>query len=490
MKQKFTQAVVWLTLAEIIYNLSGYVVHALTGRLLGPEAYGRYGIVITLTTMIIVLVGNGIPTTMSKYLSAAFEKNPQDIYSIRRSSAKLQALIMGGLTIIFFLTAPLIARALGDQTLTPLFQLSALIIPAFAASSFNLYYFIGLHFFRIQALLKTIRSIARVGFIVTLAYYAGVDGAVMGNILAPATVFITGLLLEGYLTKKYFPQAVAAPSTTSFPWQTLLTYAWPLTVFLLFYELILTTDLYLVKAILGSDYLTGIYNAAITVGRIPYYLFYALALILIPAIAKTTAEEDHQETERLVNQSLRLLVLLLFPLVTLLVAYAPQILNLFYGNRFDAAATPMNIYCVGVAFLTVFYVLSFALNGAGLVKIPMRLSIYGVIGMLLLNIILIPRYELIGAALSTTIVCFVLMLAILWYIEHHFRVRLTLRTFFTSLLSALLIALATRALPQGNWSFMVSGAVLFFAYFALLKLFRELKDTDTAPLRRLFGQKI
>ncbi|TXH00346.1 MAG: flippase [Candidatus Moraniibacteriota bacterium] len=484
--KNFSGALMWLTLSEIVYNLSGYIIHAFTGRILGPEAYGRYGIVITLTTMVIVLVGNGVPTTMSKYLSAAFEKNPGDIYAIRKSAMKLQVIIMGSLTLLFFLAAPLIASFLGDPTLTPLFRLSSLIIPAFAASSFNLYYFIGLHFFRVQALLKTIRSLARVGFIVTFAYYFGVTGAVTGNILAPFTVFITGLLIEAWLTRTYFPKALSEKSEVLFPWQTLLHYAWPLTVFLLFYELILTADLYLVKAILGSDYLTGIYNAAITVGRIPYYLFYALAIILIPAIAKTTSENDHAETERIVNKSLRLMTLLLFPLVTLLIAYAPQALSLFYGTPYAPAASIMHISVLGVGFLTVFYILSFALNGAGLVKIPMKLSIYGVILTVILNLLLIPRYELMGAAFSTTITCFILMLAILWYTEHHFRVRLSLRTISASLASAMLIALAARVLPNGNWSFLFSGTLLFFTYFTFLRLFRELKHEDIAPLLKAF----
>ncbi len=487
MKQKFTQAVVWLTAAEVIYNLSGYIVHALTGRFLGPEAYGRYGLVITLTTMVIVLIGNGVPTTMSKYLSAAFEKNPEQVAGIRRTAAWLQMLIMGTLTLLFFLAAPLIAWLLDDPSLTPLFRLSSLIIPAFAASSFNLYYFIGLHFFGIQAVLKIIRSLARVGFIVTFAYYFGVSGAITGNILAPFVVFLTGLLIEAWVVRRTLP-----PVTTiapAFPWQTLLTYAWPLTLFLLFYEVILTIDLYLVKALLESDYATGIYNAAITVGRIPYYLFYALALILIPAIAKTTADRNHQETERLVNKSLRLLVLFLFPLVTLLIAYAPQVLHLFYGHRFDTAAPIMNISVLGVGFLTVFYILSFALNGAGAVKIPMKLSLYGVIVTTTLNLLLIPRFGLIGAASATTLTCFFLMIAILWYTEHHFRVHLTLRTFVTSFFSALIVTLAAHALPRGDWSFVLSGTVLFLAYFALLRLFRELKDDDIAPLLNIFKKK-
>jgi stage V sporulation protein B len=484
--KNFSRSLVWLSVAEIIYNLSGYIVHSATGRILGPEAYGRYGLVITLTTMVIVLIGNGIPTTMSKYLSAAFEKNPGSIFSIRLSALKIQALLMGTVTLLFFLSAPIIAWVLHDESLTPLLRLSALVIPTFAAASFNLYFFIGLHFFRLQAVLKIIRSLGRVIFIVVLAYLFGVEGAISGNILAPFVVFLVGFFLEEMLIRKYLPEAHNQKDETSFPYQTLIQYAWPLTLFLLFYECILTFDLYFVKALLQSDYLTGIYNAAITVGRIPYYLFYALAILILPAIAKTTADNNTEETEKLVNKSLRLMILLLFPLVTLLVLYAPQILHLFYGSKYDAAAAPMNIYAIGVGFLTVFYVLAFALNGAGQVKIPMKLTLFGCVAMIILNFLLIPRFELIGAALATTLTCFVLMVSILVYIERHFKVRLSLKTLFFSLLSTGIMTILSFLLPTGVFTFLFSGALLFALYFTFLFFFGELAQEDLAPFKKLF----
>lgn len=484
--KNFSSALVWLTVSEIIYNISGFVVHSAAGRILGPEDYGRFGLIVTLTTMIIILIGNGIPTAMSKYLSEVFETDPGKIYGIKRSALKLQMLLMGSVTLAFFLLAPVFSFFLHDPSLTPLFRLSALIIPTFAAASFYFYYFTGLHFFRMQAVLKTIRSFARIIFIILLAYLFGIRGAISGYILAPIVVFVVAFFYDEILIKRYFPIAHENKTASLFSAKTIFQYAWPLTLFLLFYECILTLDLYFVKSLLRSDYQTGIYNAAITVGRIPYYLFYALTIILLPAISKTTAENDTKETEKLVNTSLRLMTLLLFPLVTLLIAYAPQVLNIFYGAKYIAAADPMNIFALGVGFLTVFYVLSFALNGAGLVKIPMKLAFFGFLGMIVLNFLLIPKFALIGAAMATTSVSFVLTVAILIYIKQHFNVHLPLKTIFFSLLSAILIAYLSRILPHGIYSFMVSGTALFFLYFGFLKLFGELKPADLIPFSNLF----
>ena len=486
--KKFSQALVWLTLAEIIYNFGGYIIQSSLGRILGPEAYGRYGLVVTLTTMIIILIGNGIPTAMSKYLSEIFESAPGKILGIKYQALRLQAILMLSVTAIFFFAAPLIAWVLHDPSLTPLFQLSSLIIPAFAAASFYFYYFTGLHFFRVQATLKIIRAISRVIFIIFLALFFGIEGAIAGYIVAPLFVFGMAVLFDIVITHRYFPSVreTKRKDVLLISPQTILAYAGPLTAFLLFYELILTLDLYFVKSMLKSDYLTGIYNAAITVGRIPYFLFYALTIILLPAISKTTAERDHEGTERLVNQSLRLMTFLLFPMVTLLIMFGPQVLHFFYGARYAEAVLPMQVFALGVGFLTVFYVLSFALNGAGLVKIPMRLALGGFLLMILFNFLLIPPFGLVGAALATTITSFFLMIAILIATARQFHVHLKLRTISLSLLGSLLLVLVSPLLPQGPLAFLFSGAFLFLSYLVYLRLFRELSPTDIAPITKLF----
>ncbi len=486
--KKFSSALIWLTLSEIVFNLAGYVIQASVGRILGPADYGRYSLTVTLTTMIIILIGNGIPTAMSKYLSEIFESAPEKILGIKHKAIKLQVILMSAVTALFFFAAPLISWALHDSSLTPLFRLSSLMIPAFAAASFYFYYYTGLHFFRLQAVLKTTRALGRIVFIISFAYFFSVTGAVSGYIAAPLFIFIVALLCDIYITHRYFPHVKQTKSEIiEFSGKTILTYAGPLTLFLLFYEFILTLDLYFVKSLLQSDYQTGIYNAAITAGRIPYYLFYALTIILLPAISKFTAERNDQETQSLVDKSLRLLVLLLFPMVALLTAYASQAMHFFFGPKYIDGAITMGIYTIGVGFLTVFYVLSFALNGAGLVKIPMKLAIGGFFGMVTLNFILIPKYQIIGAALATTLVSFLLMIGILIYTRIHFQSKISIKTMFLSLISATIITLLARyILPRGDLSFIASGAFLFFLYFVLLRLFRELTDEDIAPFIKIF----
>jgi stage V sporulation protein B len=472
-------------ISEVIYNASAYIIHSGMGRILGPADYGRYGIVVTLTTMIVVLIGQGVPTAMAKYLGEIYDTKAGLIPIIKKQTAKIQFILIGGVTIIFFFLAPVISLILHDSTLTPLFQLSSLVIPAFALASFYFYYYTGLHEFKIQAWLKTSRSVARLLFILGLALllkakgYA-LQGAIVGYILAPLSIYFEATALDKFKKVK---------AEGFFDWRKLLQYAWPMTLFLIAYEFLITIDLYLVKGILKNDYLTGIYNGAITVGRIPYFLFYALTIILLPAVSKSTSSENHADTKKLVSETMRLLVMFLIPISILMSVFSRPIIKIFYSNRFIDAAAPMSILMSGVAFLTVFYVLAFALNGAGKVKAPMFISFFGLLANIVLSYFFIQKYALLGAATATSITSFLIMIMVLIYTYRYFGYLFKFSSFLKILIASVIMYFASTFFSRGEFIFILWSAILFAFYIFLLYIFGEFGPRELASVRQMLSRK-
>jgi O-antigen/teichoic acid export membrane protein len=175
-------------------------------------------------------------------------------------------------------------------------------------------------------------------------------------------------------------------------------------------------------------------------------------------------------------------------MVVLLSVFAEPILRLFYGNKYLAAAPAMEIFAVGVGFLTVFYVLAFALNGAGLVRVPMKLSLLGLVFFVPLNLVFIPNYGIVGASTAMALVSFVLFVGILLATKKHFSVTLPLITLRNVILAIAPVAAIGFLLPDGPLSFMLSGALLFVLYLVLLWFLGELKNEDIAPLRKMFSR--
>lgn len=475
----------WVTISEVIYNLSAYVIHSGMGRILGPAEYGRYGIVVTLTTMIVVLIGQGVPTAMAKYLGEIYDTKPGLVPIIKKQTVKIQFILIGAVTIIFFFLAPLISLILHDKSLTPLFQISTLVIPAFALASFYFYYYTGLHEFKTQAWLKTSRAFFRILFILGLALllkskgYA-LQGALVGYVLAPLSIFFEANLLDKFKKVK---------AEGFFDWRKLLHYAWPMTLFLIAYEFLITIDLYLVKGILRDDTLTGLYNGAITVGRIPYFLFYALTIILLPAVSKSTSSNNHAETKKLIGQSLRLMVMFLLPIAILMAVYSQPILQIFYGKKFLGAAGPMSILMSGVTFLTIFYVMAFALNGAGKVKAPMFISFAGLAMNIVLSYFFIHQYGLTGAAVATSITSFVAMVLVLAYSYNFFGYLFKFSSFVKILLASAIMYFVSTFFPSGHYTFILWSAILFAVYIFLLYIFREFGASDLEIVKQLLQKK-
>lgn len=490
--KNLAKSTLWLIVSELIFNLSGYVIHSSMGRILGPADYGRYGLVVTLTTMVIILIGNGIPTAMAKYISEIFETDPRMVLVIKRKALLLQSAIIGAITLIFFLSAPLIGKVLGDDTLTPLFRISTVIIPAFAAASFYFSFYTALHQFNVQSILKTLRSILKVLTIVGFAYLFGVPGSIVGYAAAALGVFFIAFILDQLIYTKSIKKAAKAQnlsSTSDFEAKKLLNYAWQVIIFFLAYELLISIDLYLVKGILHDDYLTGIYNASLTVGRIPYYVFYALTIMLLPVVSKSTANGDHKQAGQVIGQSLRLMTILLIPTVILMSQFASPIIRLFYSAKYSEAAQPMAILAYGVGFLTIFYVMSFVLNGSGKTKIPMWISIWGFALNAVLNFILIKSYGLNGSALATTITSFAVMVAIMYYIQHDFGTLITFKSLSKMTLAGLVMFFASFFFSQGQFIFLLWSIILFTLYILILIILKELTTKDWNYLIGIISKK-
>jgi stage V sporulation protein B len=485
------KSALWVTVSEIIFNLSGFIIHSILGRVLGPADYGRYGIVITLTTMIIILIGNGIPTAMAKYISEYFETNPRMVLKIKRQAIILQTLIIGAITLIFYFSAGLISALLGDSTLTPLFRFSTLIIPTFAMASFYFSYYTGLHRFSTQATLKSFRSLFKVVLVVVLAIFFGLKGSIAGYFIAPFLVFLIAVTIDQFKINPALrkQEKESTMPELDFPWQKLFNYAWQVVVFFLAYELLISIDLYLVKALLRDDALTGVYNAALTVGRIPYYIFYAMTVFLLPMISKSTAENNHTETKKILAQALRIILILLVPMIILLSIFSQSTLELLYGAKYAGGALAMSILVFGVGFLTLFYVLSFAMNGAGKTKTSMLIATFGVIVNSALNYFFILRYGIVGSAIATSIASFLVMMMMLHYLRRDFGVVFEIKSVLRVALAGFHIYIFSLLIPLGSNFFLLESILLLGVYFGFLWLLREIKKEDLSILQTIIARK-
>ncbi|HEX8974680.1 MAG TPA: oligosaccharide flippase family protein, partial [Patescibacteria group bacterium] len=469
-----TAYIFWLAFAEMLFYISGFIVQAAAGHILGPAQYGIFGLIVTLTILIASLIGNGIPIAMSKFLSSEFKRKPELVSVIKRKGAIAQFILMAIVTAVFFFASPLIAQLLHDPSLTGLLRISTFIIPCFAADAFYFYYYTGIHQFNMQSLLKSIRSVLRVLLIVGLGYFMSLEGFITGYIYVPLAVFIVALLVDQFVYTKRFPKE----STLDFPIKKLIFYALPITGFLLLYQAMISLDLFAVKSILQDDYQTGLFNGAFTVAQIPNYLFYALTIVLLPVVSHSTANEEKQKTTAAITKALRTMYILLVAVVALIIGYAKPLMIFFFGSQYAAGSNALELMAFGVGLLTLFYVMSFAFQGAGLVKLPLRIAFFGMLANATLNVVLIRSMGILGAGLATSITAIFVTIALFYFLKKEFDSYLKFATIAKTLFAGLIILFLSLFLPGSHLLFIISGAILFALYLAILYLLKELNKED------------
>ena len=75
-----------VTAASALFVASGYAVNVWLGRLLGPEDYGRFGVVLALITMLNVLQNSSVPQAVARYTAS----HPHGASALLRQGLQLQ----------------------------------------------------------------------------------------------------------------------------------------------------------------------------------------------------------------------------------------------------------------------------------------------------------------------------------------------------------------------------------------------------------------
>ena len=456
--------------ARFLFVLSSFLIHIILGRSLGPEKYGLFGIVIALFNLWFVFLSNGLRQAISKYISE-FRNLSAVIY---KKALFLQIILSLFLSSIFFLGAQKIALFLGDINLTGFFRFSSLILP------FSAIYFIGLgklngeKRFGREAIVMSIYYLLRltgvIGLVVVLGW--GINGAIGGIFLASVITCFLSIILNK-----------CRNTQDNFPTQKLISFALPTLLFFLTINLLMNLDLFFVKKLIAQEEFTGFYTAALTIARMPYFLFYAFSATLLPTISHSFARGNLTQMRTYITQYLRYFLLSALPLAVLISAKAANLMVFIYGTKYENSGTPLTIIIFGMFFLSFFMLLATTLFGIGRAKLALLIQAFLIPLDILLIYCFIPRFGLVGAALAPTLASFAGVLFMSFSVYKKLQVCLPLYSSIKIVSANLIIFTLSKCFsPQGIWLFFFFIISLLF-YLLLLWLFKEIKKEDWQLLK-------
>jgi O-antigen/teichoic acid export membrane protein len=231
----------------------------------------------------------------------------------------------------------------------------------------------------------------------------GVIALGFGAVYATAGIAVTmilGGLLALLLGFRHIPFDLRGPREPML--REMLTFSVPLMLASGMQFLITNTDTILVGAFLATTSV-GVYNAALRIMNLGWLFFYPVTTLLGPVLTRLDREYRIVEATRTYQVSVKWMALLTIPMFLLLFLFPQVVIGVTFGEEATSGAAALRILILPVMFSVLLGPNDGALVSFGHNKIHMYGNAATALANLGLNLFLIPRYGIVGAATATAL---------------------------------------------------------------------------------------
>lgn len=365
-------------------------------RLLGADGAGVYYLALTVTTVAGVLARLGLDNASMRFVAAnASSGDWRKVKGVYRGTMRLSVVAGVILAVAVFLLADVIAGAVFDEpALAGPLRLMSVGIPAHCLLVLHTSVLKGVKRIRSAMLLKGFGvPLLSIPLLALLAGPLGVTGAVAAWVTAAYVVALGGWLLW----RKATPDLESV--TPDFSRSRLLSTSMPLLLVASMQLVMNWTDTVMLGIWTASDDV-GIYNAAMKTAMLMTFALMAVNSIAAPKFSEMYAAGEIAELGDLARDLAKLLSAGILPLALVFLLLPTTVLTIF-GPEFAVGGTALVILTVGqfvnVATGSVGYLLMMTGNEKDMRNITAGVAVLNVV----LNLVLVPRFGIEGAAVAT-----------------------------------------------------------------------------------------
>ncbi|MBK8006878.1 MAG: oligosaccharide flippase family protein, partial [Gemmatimonadetes bacterium] len=369
-------------------------------RLLGPAEFGRYIYVLSWVNFAAQLGVLGLDTASLRFV-AAFEA--RESWGLLRGFLRRSLQITLAASAVIGVTLLGVAWLLRGRLEAGLFDVilaAGVLLPLTAVLQVVVSQLNGLKWVvvgqGVQGLVRPLVTALALGVALLLGARAGAVGAVM----AYSGGTLASLLVGAVLLRRFLPAAVhaAAPAYETEAW---VRTAIPLLLITASQIILSQTDVIMLGAMRGTTD-AGIYAVASQLATVITFAIMAANAYVAPTIAGLHAQGRRADLQRMLTLASRGVLAYAVPVVLGLVVLGAWVLGL-YGAAFRAGHVPLLVLCVGQLTIALCGSVGFLLTMTGHEQVATKVIGGSALLNVVLNLALIPRLGLTGAAIATTI---------------------------------------------------------------------------------------
>ncbi len=468
--QNIAKNTTWLTSAYIFQKIFAFVYFTLIARFLGATDIGSYVFAVSLATILSVLIDFGLSPVLIR--ESAKNREKANLYLNNIITIKL---VLG---IITFILAVIIINLLNKNQMAEIMVYIAGLV--MVVDSFNLSFW-GI--FRAWQNLKyeaisiainqiLIFSVGLIGVFLKLPLYILVIALLTGSLFS----FIYSLTL--LKTKLNFK---IKPNWNKTVLKTLFIIALPFALAGIFTRVYNYIDQVLLSILIGDQSL-GWYSVAYKMTYALQFIPAAFAAAIFPAMSNLY-KTDKSKLQYIFEKSMYFLIILSLPTAFGVYILAKPVILYLYTAEYLPSILTLQIFIWGIIGLFLNYPVGSLLNACDKQTInTINMGITMILN-IILNIILIPQYQHLGAATAALISLSVLFILNLTWVSkiikynYKYLIIKTVQSLISALIMAIIIYLAQ---PYLHFILLIIlGAII---YIIIMYLSRGFTKSDTKYL--------
>ena len=393
---KTMKDVQWSFISLVTASFSHLLLRIVLGKELGPSGLGLYTLVFTLYMFGMQFAAFGIGAALTKYIAQYHDDLPKIKEYI--TSGVLGSMVSGTVfgILLYLLSGIISIQFFHNPEMTNLLKLTAFCFPFIAMQKVVIGALNGMRRMKLYAFVNIVQnaSVMVVSIVLVMLFDMGVRGAVIGYVVPTIVMGVLSLIIirENFSIK----MGILRTALTE--------------ISLFGFYVVLANSIGMINTQVDS-LMIGHFMSETDVGYYAVAVLFMQAITLLPqavqrvtgpSIARYYGKKDYANIRSLIKGTMFKISLITIFIALFLAIFGKILIGIIFTKEFLPAYIPLLILLIGYSIHAALVSVGSCLSSIGKVKIIFRISLMCAVLNTLLNIILIPRFGLIGAASATS----------------------------------------------------------------------------------------
>jgi O-antigen/teichoic acid export membrane protein len=391
-----------LSFADTAITLtSAVIVSVVLARMLGPVRYGVYALVMTIVIFFQLLSRLGIGETVRRYVAELDGRAERAVAAVVAGRGLVYALIAGSTAaVILALAASPLAVFFRQPELRGYLLIgAAILVPMLAASVLR----------NVLRGIQQYQYFVRMNLVISPLWVAAcllvivLGGGITGLLIVGLALELLSLVVFGWWTRREVGIRLGLTLPPGLAHR-MVRYNFALAGLVVLNSVIWQRSELLFLGRFSGSQQVAFYNVPFALtGSLAALVPGPLLGVLLPSLTYARGAADPARFAALLNMALRYLAMLTIPICLFGIPLAGAIIQVLYGQQFAPAAVVLQILFLSVVFAVLGDAASSTLLGEESQGWLLKTGAIAAAGSLLLDLLLIPPFGSVGAAIANTV---------------------------------------------------------------------------------------